>query len=172
MADPSNGMVTSVWGPPAWLYLHTVSFNYPLKPTEEQKTLYYEWLMNIGATLPCKYCRENFKTNLVAAQINTASFDSRDSFSRLVYRLHNAVSKALKKEGAVLPYDDVKKRYESFRAQGCSGEQGSSSLVSQEKGCTKSAQILAPKCQINIVPRDSKEKYATFKIDKRCQPGA
>ena len=29
----SNGMLTSVWGPPMWHSLHTISFNYPVNPT-------------------------------------------------------------------------------------------------------------------------------------------
>ena len=32
-----DGMVTSVWGPPLWHYLHTMSFNYPVKPTPADK---------------------------------------------------------------------------------------------------------------------------------------
>ena len=32
-----DGMLTSVWGPPMWHSLHTISFNYPIKPTNEQK---------------------------------------------------------------------------------------------------------------------------------------
>ena len=27
-------MLTAVWGPGMWFYLHTMSFNYPLNPTE------------------------------------------------------------------------------------------------------------------------------------------
>jgi hypothetical protein len=29
--------MTSVWGSPMWHVLHTISFNYPIKPTKEQK---------------------------------------------------------------------------------------------------------------------------------------
>ena len=28
-------MLTSVWGPSLWHSLHTISFNYPVKPTKE-----------------------------------------------------------------------------------------------------------------------------------------
>ena len=30
--NSNDGMLTSVWGPSAWHYIHTVSFNYPTKP--------------------------------------------------------------------------------------------------------------------------------------------
>ena len=35
--DSPDGMLTSVWGPNLWHVLHTISFNYPKKPTEKQK---------------------------------------------------------------------------------------------------------------------------------------
>ena len=35
----SEGMLTSVWGPSLWHTLHTISFNYPVKPTKEQKNI-------------------------------------------------------------------------------------------------------------------------------------
>ena len=34
-----DGMLTSVWGPSLWHYLHTMSFNYPVKPTETEKNI-------------------------------------------------------------------------------------------------------------------------------------
>ena len=35
-----DGMLTSVWGPSMWHYLHTMSFNYPVNPTNEEKKNY------------------------------------------------------------------------------------------------------------------------------------
>ena len=57
-------MLTSVWGPSAWHYLHTMSFNYPVKPTQEHKQQYYAYFTSLQWTLPCKYCRENYTKNL------------------------------------------------------------------------------------------------------------
>ena len=33
----NDGMLTTVWGPPMWHVLHTMSFNYPVQPTEKTK---------------------------------------------------------------------------------------------------------------------------------------
>ena len=38
--NSNDGMVTNVWGPSLWHVLHTISFNYPVNPTEEQKQQY------------------------------------------------------------------------------------------------------------------------------------
>ena len=32
-----DGMLTSVWGPSLWHSLHTMSFNYPVNPSLEEK---------------------------------------------------------------------------------------------------------------------------------------
>ena len=37
-------MVTSIWGPPMWHYLHTMSFNYPVNPTQDDKKHFPEKL--------------------------------------------------------------------------------------------------------------------------------
>ena len=31
--NSGDGMLTSVWGPSLWHYLHVMSFNYPINPT-------------------------------------------------------------------------------------------------------------------------------------------
>ena len=59
--NSGDGMLTSVWGPPMWHTLHTISFNYPVKPTKEQKKIITIILKNIRHILPCRYCRENLK---------------------------------------------------------------------------------------------------------------
>ena len=39
--NSGDGMLTTVWGPAMWHYLHTMSFNYPVNPTSENKKHYY-----------------------------------------------------------------------------------------------------------------------------------
>ena len=31
--NSGDGMLTSIWGPSLWHYLHVISFNYPTNPT-------------------------------------------------------------------------------------------------------------------------------------------
>ena len=63
-----DGMVTSIWGPNLWHYLHTISFNYPVKPTNENKKYYKQFICNLQHTLPCKHCRINLIKNLKLTQ--------------------------------------------------------------------------------------------------------
>ena len=61
-------MLTSVWGPSMWHSLHTISFNYPVKPTQQQQNKYYRFFMSLTDVLPCKYCRQNLPKNMKAVE--------------------------------------------------------------------------------------------------------
>ena len=65
-----DGMLTSVWGPPLWHTLHTISFNYPVKPTKEDIENYHSFFKNLKNVLPCKYCRINLAKNLKDVKLN------------------------------------------------------------------------------------------------------
>ena len=41
-----DGMMTSIWGPAMWHALHTISFDYPVHPTNEEKKNYKEFIEN------------------------------------------------------------------------------------------------------------------------------
>ena len=57
--NSGDGMLTSVWGPPMWHFLHTMSFNYPVNPSAEDKKHYSDFVYSLRYVLPCKYCRIN-----------------------------------------------------------------------------------------------------------------
>ena len=72
-----DGMLTSVWGPSMWHYLHTMSFNYPIKPGKEQKKHYKEFILSLRNVLPCKYCRINLRKNLKAHPLRQCDLKNR-----------------------------------------------------------------------------------------------
>jgi hypothetical protein len=169
--NSGDGMLTSVWGPPMWHYLHTMSFNYPVKPTLEDKIHYKNFIINLQYVLPCKYCRMNLKNNLKNKPIQMCHMKSRETFSRYVYELHELVNKMLKKKSN-LTYCDVRERYEHFRSR-CTEEKPkvftfkkSKTMKKREKGCTEPLYGKKSKCVINIVPIENKS--ATFQMDKKC----
>ena len=94
----SDGMLTTVWGPSIWHYLHTMSFNYPVKPTKEDKKYYKEFILNLQNILPCKYCRINLKENFKKQPIVSDCMKSRHTFSKYIYDLHELINKMLKKK--------------------------------------------------------------------------
>ena len=131
----NNGMITAIWGPSMWHFLHTISFNYPMRPTKEEKQHYRDFMNNLQNILPCKYCRENYKKNLKNAGWSMKSLQNRDAFSKFVYRLHNEVNKQLGKRND-LTYQAVRDRYEGYRSRCLSTHEMKELLNSKkEKGC-------------------------------------
>ena len=166
-----DGMLTTVWGPSMWHFLHTMSFNYPVTPTEEQKKHYMEFILNLRNILPCKYCRMNLTNNLATRPLKMCHMASRDTFSRFVYDLHETVNKLLGKNSG-LSYCDVRERYEHFRSR-CTQDAPKvfdfTKLYrgkTREKGCTEPLYGKKAKCVISIVPQDV--KVPTFSVDDQC----
>ena len=164
--NSGDGMLTSVWGPALWHSLHTMSFNYPVKPSKEQKQYYKDFFMNLQKVLPCRYCRENYKKNLKAVPLTKTVLKNRENFSRWVYDLHNHINGMLGKKSK-LSYEDVRDRYEHFRARCLVRKEVPAAKCSiKEKGCTEPLYGVKSKCVVNIVPKTSRK---SFKMDPRCK---
>ena len=172
-----DGFQTSIWGPLIWTALHTISFNYPVKPTPEDKTHYKDFIYSLRYVLPCKYCRINLTKNLKQKPLLNCHMASRETFSRYIYELHEMVNKMLGKKSG-LTYCDVRERYEHFRAR-CSDDipksfdfekikkvKNKTLKKKKEKGCTEPLYGKYAKCVIKIVPQE--EKCETMQIDKKC----
>jgi hypothetical protein len=176
--NSGDGMLTSVWGPPMWHYLHTMSFNYPINPTKADKQHYKDFVLNLQYVLPCKYCRVNLTNNFKKKPLQMCDMASRETFSRYIYELHEVINKMLKKSSH-LSYCDVRERYEHFRSR-CTEEKPKvfnfkktnvknktlKKRGEKEKGCTEPLYGKKSKCVINIVPIE--DKSATFQMDKKC----
>ena len=165
-----DGFLTSVWGPAQWHMLHTISFNYPVKPTLQQQKQYKNYVLSLQHILPCGACRKNLSINFKHLPLNMKHMKSRDTFSRYIYELHELVNKMLNKKSN-LTYCDVRERYEHFRSR-CTDEIPKvftfkkTTRKKKEKGCTEPLYGKKSKCIINIVPQE--DKSATFIMDKKC----
>jgi len=173
--NSGDGMLTSVWGPSLWHYLHTMSFNFPNKPTKADKKYYKEFLISLKHVLPCKYCRINLINNFKELPITEKRLENREQFSRYVYELHELVNKMLHKKSN-LSYEDVRERYEHFRSRCTLTDKEVISMVKRkasknktrkkEKGCTRPLYGKKSKCIIKIVPQET--KCDSFQIHKKC----
>ena len=150
--NENNGLTVSTWGPVGWLYIHSVSFGYPVNPsqfdtdngnpigtTENNYRMFFKY---VGKTLPCKYCRESYDKFFEEIPIN---LESRDSLTKWVWEMHNKVNNKLEKSYSDSEFEIVRKKYESFRAK-CSPELNT-------KGCTEPVDNEPKKiCKIVIRP--------------------
>jgi len=177
--ESGDGMLTSVWGPGLWHYLHTMSFNYPVNPTKKDKKCYRKFIYNLKSVLPCKYCRINLCKNLKTMPLTDKDLKNRYSFSKWVYELHELINKMLGKKSN-LSYEKVQERYEHFRSRCTLNIDTKIKLIKtkqiklgkktrkkkKENGCVEPLYGEKSKCIIKIVPL--KKKVKTFQIDKKC----
>ena len=165
--NSNDGMLTTVWGPGMWHFLHTMSFNYPIKPTESQKIEYRNFVLSLRQVLPCGKCRKNLTKNFHILPLKMKHMKNRATFSLYIYHLHELVNKMLNKESG-LSYEEVRERYEHFRAR-CSTTKRRKYLEQKSKkeiGCTEPLYGEKSKCVLRIVPQT--EKCDTLQIDKKC----
>lgn len=176
-----DGMLTSVWGPSLWHYLHTMSFNYPVKPTIKEKKHYRQFVMNLRNVLPCKYCRMNLRKNLKDLPLRTKDLNNRHTFSLWMYKLHEHINKMLGKKSG-LTFEKVRERYEHFRSRCTIDIDKKTNMIKiksmrakktrkkkkkKEKGCVEPLYGKKSKCVIKIVPKD--KKVPTFQMDDKCK---
>lgn len=107
------------WGPQAWHFLHTVAAAYPETPTEQEMKCAYVFVLSLATMLPCEYCKKHFRTMLESINMCPANFQSRETFFKLIWQLHNNVNERLDKPKLSLEF--VKRKYSDL-----------ASLVSEE----------------------------------------
>ena len=171
--NSNDGMLTSIWGPSIWFYLHTMSFNYPVNPTNNDKRNYRAFVLNLKNVLPCGKCRKNLCLNFKKLPLRISDMKDRHSFSLYVYNLHEIINKMLNKKSG-LTYEAVRERYEHFRARCLSNASKNNkktrnrakNLLRKELGCVESLYGEKSKCVIKIVPDDI--ICDTIQIDKKC----
>jgi hypothetical protein len=114
----NNGLITKIWGNPGWTFNHSVTFGYPLEPTEEQKTQYKNYFISLGNVLPCRYCRESYQKFITMGEtaLTDSVLENRETLTKWFYKVHEAVNTKLEIDYGIT-YEDMIERYESFRAK-------------------------------------------------------
>lgn len=103
-------MNQNIWGPHLWFSLHTISFNYPIKPTNNDKQYYKNFFISLENVIPCSVCKKNYIRHLKEHPID----DYLDNRKKLVYwviDMHNMVNAEIGKK--ILSYEIVIKKYEN-----------------------------------------------------------
>ena len=156
-------MMTTIWGPGLWHALHTISFNYPIHPNSKDKKHYRDFILQLKYVLPCGKCRENLLKNFKKLPLTYKKMESRATFSKYIYDLHELINKMLHKTSN-LSYDEVRDRYEDFRAR-CKSEKEIkiNSKILKENGCVEPLKGKKSKCVLKIVPEN--DKCDTFQIN-------
>lgn len=144
-----NGIQTNVWGPPGWMFLHSIAQNYPWKPTAEKRESYLTFFKTVAEVLPCGKCRDSYRKYITTkgttpdTYLDHSKLDNRLSCVRWLYNVHSKVNDALGKKNE--PFKTVWNRYESYRSK-CNNKEEQVKL-----GCIDPMYGLRKKCQIEVV---------------------
>jgi cytidine deaminase len=110
MSKQNKSQNPKLWGPGMWKFLHTISFAYPNKPTEDEKMYHLQFMLNLQYIIPCGKCRQNYISNLYDLEINVNHFKNKTTFSTFVFDLHNMVNKELGKK-IQTDFQKIKRQY-------------------------------------------------------------
>jgi hypothetical protein len=148
------GMQTRSWGPPGWLFLHTIAQNYPWNPDKRKKKYYFDFFKRTGDVLPCRYCRESYQQFIKepSTRLTLRVLKNRETLSRWLYDIHNKVNKKLEVTD-IPPFEEVWNKYESLRSK-CTKSPTIQEKV--KKGCLDPLKGYRKKCIVNIVDVDEK----------------
>lgn len=170
--NSGDGMLTQVWGPGMWHFLHTMSFNYPIRPSEHDKKHYRDFVLSMQYILPCGKCRDNLKKNFKTLPLSMKHMKSRESFSKYIFELHETINTMLGKKSG-LTYEIIRERYEHFRSRCTKSLRDKKKNKTKkvrfqktEDGCTVPLYGEKSKCVLQIVPEDM--KCETLQIDNQC----
>ena len=107
-------MQSNKWGPDAWSFFHTISFNYPLDPKQCDKDAYKTFYETQKQILPCSICRKSYNFFYDNFPIDDY-LEDRNGVIYWLFILHNIVNMKLDKPLA--HFKDVILKYENMRAR-------------------------------------------------------
>jgi hypothetical protein len=102
-------MNQNIWGSHMWFSLHTITFNYPLKPSNEDIQNYKNFFLSFKNVIPCSICKKNYIRHLNELPIDNV-LDSRKKLVYWLIDMHNMVNGEIGKK--IWSYDEVIKKYE------------------------------------------------------------
>jgi len=150
-----NGLMTRIWGPSGWLFLHCITFGYPYKidPTNPEHIAkqndYYRFFYYLGKVMPCKYCRNSYM-DFFTTKSPMSKLGSRKEFTKWLYDIHNMVNDKLGVPSCERPtFEEVEDQYQSFRAA-CKPLTETERSNNAGKGC--------------VAPADGKPKRSVIKV--------
>tara|TARA_B110000208_G_scaffold86360_1_gene109371 strand:+ start:569 stop:994 length:426 start_codon:yes stop_codon:yes gene_type:complete len=98
-----------IWGPHAWLFLHTITFNYPENPSEQDKVNFFTFFDSLKHVLPCVKCRKHYSENSKDLKDN---LNSKDDLVKWLINIHNNVNIINNK--SAWTYHDVYNKYQDI----------------------------------------------------------
>lgn len=164
---------TSVWGPPTWFFLHSMTLAYPKKINEnnpehvKKRKSMYIFLSNLGNILPCNICGDSYSQYITDPNFAIwPHLESRAKLFYLIYKIHNRVNEKLGVPLCDRPsFQQVFNYYKKWIANNnkpCSATTEKERIDSLLAGCSdsdiKNKKFKKYKCFVNVVDEVNNEK--------------
>jgi len=91
-------MKPEIWGPHAWIFLHSITLEYPDYPTYEDKQNMTTFINSLKHVLPCHKCRINFNEHLNKYPLTDNILNSKPNLIKWLIDIHNSVNKITNKK--------------------------------------------------------------------------
>ena len=184
-------MITKVWGPPTWFFLHSMAMAYPKKINENNpehikiRNAMFSFLSNLGTVLPCSLCGVSYSSYIRTPELSISKFlHSRASLVHYIYLIHEKVNDKLGVPQCDRPsFKDVITFYNKFRAGPCIPTTEDERMGNLLTGCDitdiKKGNFKNYKCIVNVINKNNnknekinlKEKFQVNEIsDNKTNP--
>ncbi len=80
-----------IWGPHAWIFLHSISITYPDNPDQSTQLSAKNLILSLKELLPCEHCKKNYEEHI--KNLSDDIFTSKKKFFKFLVDLHNKVNK-------------------------------------------------------------------------------
>ena len=102
-----------VWGPHMWFFINTIAMTYPNRPNAVTKKKYYDFMQNLPMFIPIEHMAGDFSKLLDEYPIQPY-LDTKESFIRWVWFIHNKINEKLEKPQITLN-EFYKQYYEEYK---------------------------------------------------------
>lgn len=105
--EPINKPPQMRWGPPTWLYLHTMAEKVKESSFQQIRADMFRIICMICTNLPCSMCSTHAKEYL--SKINVQSIQTKDDVKKFLFVFHNSVN--ARKQFKLFAYSDLDETY-------------------------------------------------------------
>lgn len=105
-------MKPEVWGPHGWIFLHSITMNYPSTPSSRDKKYMKKFFKSLQYVLPCDSCSTHLQAHIKNNPLTDKALSSRTDLIKWLMDIHNEANKAGGK--AVLTHRNAYKEMKSW----------------------------------------------------------
>lgn len=163
-------IITKVWGPPTWFFLHSMAMAYPKNINmnntyhKDKRFAMYNLLKSLGLVLPCPICGESYQKYIEDPLYQIWNhLDSRKNLTHFIYKIHEKVNDKLGVPKCDRPsFKKVINYYKKFIAMGpCKATTDQERENRKLLGCNDSdiqkGKFKEYKCFVNVINKNNNE---------------